>query len=772
MIDWLLGGKPPKGINKQQAQQTAQDPPALQVAGILSSDYNAQRLPGAKFFKPLGILLALTAAGMQYQAVNKHDLQRGLPNKGWNEGVGPAAGAKPAGAPPLPTGKGASKAAKAAARNSPAGPTNNKQSPQMPGSRGNSQLPGARSRSSTPGGLPDVSEGPAPSTASSTKSSSFKHPMALRQQQRQQEALLAAAGQALPGQPVVPNAAGSQLGKGLTPPGSRGANMPQPNSTSRSILTAANSMGTAGLQAAGLSQQQQLAAAQQAAANRLAQGMPGAQQQFLTPQQQMQAATMAFMQAQPGAMQAVWLKQQQQMPGQVLAGVYPAGQTLVGYAGGIPGLPMAPGAAAAGGQQQQGADGGLPRSSSTGSSAQQQQQQPPPPNASVGMMPQQQMLQAVDSQQAWQLQQQAAAAAAAGKVRPPGGGVPAVALSAPGGIPGQPGVSPSHQLMHAAALLFLHDQQQQPHQQPKPDKPQKQWWVQRNELAFSGPFTGLQMYQAYLQPQGALRLTEGTPIAAVTGSGGPVPQQASRDVPPMRAFAPLSCLLEAAAQGFVLVPWPAATPGVRDNGPSTLLVQQAQSGVTVPLQNVLSQAGWMALQQQQQQPGSTIAEQQQGGEGGNEVDSARVGQSGMMAVLAAKQRQQAVQGPQMLAGVRPAAGGYIQLPNGQLVPAAAGQLVPVPGGGLAMLQANPAGVPQPPVVDPLAVANALFTAGGNPHTIVWYIRTDGAAAGEAQQGGSIQGPYDPQVRLVLQSRQPALIRSFHWLGGIKRQYVA
>jgi hypothetical protein len=181
-----------------------------------------------------------------------------------------------------------------------------------------------------------------------------------------------------------------------------------------------------------------------------------------------------------------------------------------------------------------------------------------------------------------------------------------------------------------------------------------------------------------------------------------------------------------------------------------LLLQQAQSGITVPLQNVLSQAGLMALQQQQQQqPGSTIAEQQQGGEGGNEPDSARMGQSGMMAVLAAKQRQQAQQGPQMLAGVRPAAGGYIQLPNGQLVPAAAGQLVPVPGGGLAMLQANPAGVPQPPVVDPLAVANALFTAGGNPHTIVWYIRTDGAAGGEGQQGGSIQGPYDPQVRLVL-----------------------
>lgn len=43
MVDWLLGGKPPKGINKQQAQQTAQNPPALAFAGILSSDYLARR---------------------------------------------------------------------------------------------------------------------------------------------------------------------------------------------------------------------------------------------------------------------------------------------------------------------------------------------------------------------------------------------------------------------------------------------------------------------------------------------------------------------------------------------------------------------------------------------------------------------------------------------------------------------------------------------------------------------------------------------------------
>ena len=114
-----------------------------------------------------------------------------------------------------------------------------------------------------------------------------------------------------------------------------------------------------------------------------------------------------------------------------------------------------------------------------------------------------------------------------------------------------------------------------------------------------------------------------------------------------------------------------------------------------------------------------------------------------MMAAAAKQRQQQPQA-QLLSAVRPAgAGGFIQLPNGSIVPAAG--LVPIQGGGLAMLQAAPAAAPQPPVVDPLAVASALFTAGNNPKTIVWYIRTDNAASAEGQQSSSIQGPIDPQV---------------------------
>jgi hypothetical protein len=734
MMDWLLAGKPPKGVNKPQAQETARNPALLQVAGILSSDYNAQRLPGAKFFKPLGTLLAHIAAGMQYQAVNKHDLQRGLPNKGWNDG--PAAGApKPAAAgptPPLPAGK-AGKAAKAAAAKAAAA-ANKTMQQNAPASRSNSQLAGAnRSRSSTPGG-PVPSDGPA-STPTAAKSSSFKHPMALRQQQRQQEALLAAAGAAgLPGQPGAqnPGVGLGQLGKGLAPTAGRTGPMSQPGSASRSILTAANMGGPAAMQA-GLMQQQQFAgaaaavAAQQAGPGKLAQALAGQQAQFLTPQQQMQAASMAFLQAQPGASQAVWLKQQQ-MAGAGMPVVVPAGQTLMGYPG-LAGYPMGqPGAP-------QQADGGLPRSSSTGSSAQQQgQQQPAPPSASGA---QQQLVQSADGQ-GWQLQEQAAA----GKARPP-----AFAMGQPGIAPGQPGVPPSPQLVQAAALLFLQDHHQQQQQQPsKPDGPQTSWWVQRMESAFSGPFTGLQMYQAYLQPAGPLRLTESTPIA-VAAAG---PAAGNRDVPPARAFAPISCLLEAAAHGFVPAPWPTgAAAGGRDGGPSTLLVQQLATGATVPLQSVLSQAGLLALQQQQQQ------QQQQGNAGGEQPcgkgPGSEAGQQGsqQQQMLAAskqwQQQQQQQQHPQLMPGGWPgAAGGFIQLPNGQLVPAAG--LVSVQGGGLAMLQPNLASAaPQPANVDPLAVANALFTAGGQPNTIVWYIRTDAAAGSDGQQASSIQGPFDPQV---------------------------
>lgn len=757
MIDWLLGGKPPKGINKQQAQQTAQNPPALLVAGIVSSDYNAQRLPGAKFFKPLGSLLALVAAGMAYQAVNKHDLQRGLPNKGWNESAGgPAGGAaaagKPGATPPLPTGKGGKAAKAAAARANAAAAANSSKNAQLQGNRNNSQTPGARSRASTPGGG-DGSDG-GPSSSISSKSSSFKHPMALRQQQRQrqQEALLAAAGQA--GLPGAQNP-GAQLGKGLAGgvEGAAGAGgrmgtpgAQQPGSASRAILSAPG--------AAGLQQQQQfvagaaaVAAQQAAAAGRFVPGLPGApQQQFLNPQQQMQAAaSMAFLQTPQGATQAVWLKQQQGMPAQALpAGMYPAGQALLGYPG-MPGYPMA---AVAGAQQMGGGPDaaaaaaaaaammqgqtGLPRISSTGSAA---QQQPPPPSVSgahtAQLLQQQQMLATTDAQGRLQIRPGVPAfAMAAGQQQP--GAATAVLGGAAQQQQQQPGLSPSPQQMHAAALLFLHDQQQQ---QQKPDKPASRWWVQRSELAFTGPLTGLQMYQAYLQPGGPVRLTETTLIASIGASPAAA---ANRDVPPSRAFAPMSCLLEAAAQGFVLVPWPSsAAAGGHDTGPPSLMVQQAATGATMPLHSVLSQQSVLVLQQQQQGGGDR---------GGDDASSQATPKHGQ-------------QQPQMLSAVRPAAGGYVQLPNGSIVPAAG--LVPVQGGGLAMLQpaaAQAAAVPQQaPAVDPLAVANALFTAGGLPNTIVWYIRTDGTAAagggggadGEGGQGSSIQGPFDPQVRFSL-----------------------
>jgi hypothetical protein len=97
MTDWLLRAAPPKGINKQQASATAANVTSLQLCGIISADYNNQRLPGAKFFKPLGQLVPAIAAGLAYEAVNKHDLQRGIPKPNWNEGTsGSAAAAAPA----------------------------------------------------------------------------------------------------------------------------------------------------------------------------------------------------------------------------------------------------------------------------------------------------------------------------------------------------------------------------------------------------------------------------------------------------------------------------------------------------------------------------------------------------------------------------------------------------------------------------------------------------------------------------------------------------
>jgi hypothetical protein len=183
-------------------------------------------------------------------------------------------------------------------------------------------------------------------------------------------------------------------------------------------------------------------------------------------------------------------------------------------------------------------------------------------------------------------------------------------------------------------------------------------------------------------------------------------------------------------------------------------VQQLATGATVPLQNVLSQAGQLALQQHQQQSGNAGGEQP-----GGEASASEAGQPGsqqqQQQMLAAskqwqqqQQQQQQQQHAQLVPGGWPgAAGGFIQLPNGQLVPAAG--LVSVQGGGLAMLQPSPANAAaQAPNVDPLAVANALFTAGGQPNTIVWYIRTDAAAGSDGQQASSIQGPFDPQVGLV------------------------
>lgn len=94
MQAWLLQGRVPKGLSKQQAAAVAEDPASLQLCGILASDYSAQRLPGAKFYRPLGQLLPAVAGGLLYAAVGKADIAKGVPAKEWN--CSPPAAAAPA----------------------------------------------------------------------------------------------------------------------------------------------------------------------------------------------------------------------------------------------------------------------------------------------------------------------------------------------------------------------------------------------------------------------------------------------------------------------------------------------------------------------------------------------------------------------------------------------------------------------------------------------------------------------------------------------------
>jgi hypothetical protein len=104
MQAWLRKCKAPKGVSKQQASKAAADPAGLALCGILSCDYSAQRLPGAKFYGPLGALVPAVAGGLRYAAVAKADVVKGVPAKDWNAGPAAAAAAAapaaPAVAPP------------------------------------------------------------------------------------------------------------------------------------------------------------------------------------------------------------------------------------------------------------------------------------------------------------------------------------------------------------------------------------------------------------------------------------------------------------------------------------------------------------------------------------------------------------------------------------------------------------------------------------------------------------------------------------------------
>ncbi|WIA19303.1 hypothetical protein OEZ85_003937 [Tetradesmus obliquus] len=740
MTDWLLRGAAPKGINKQQAGQSTANPGALQLCGILSADYNAQRLPGMKFFKPLSQLVPAVAAGLAYEAVNKHDLQRGLPKPKWNEAPGPGGSSGPAAAaPPLPgpqpgakggqqQGGKAGKAARAASAgsNGKGGAAARRQQQQQ-------QQQVARPRSGSAAGMAAAAaaaglDGPVPAS----EKAAFRHPMALRQQQRQQqqeEALSAAAAAASEALGGGPRAQQQQQGRGPSPggvgmPGGKGFDKgagqgsgfrSRPNSftggsASRGILMAADSMGGAAAAAAAAQQQQlqpgaanaaQMAAMAAAAGQLGPGGLAQLRQQQAAQQVQMQMQGLsvgtptaaAFLQGAQGMPQAIWMGKQQQgqVPGQAVAGMFAAQQSVLGYQMQAGYAALAHQAAGAGAGEDVLANGQLPRTSSSSGSApppQQQQQQGPDGKAS--------RVSSASSQGPYAGYQQPGAAA--------NGSMQAAEQQ-------QQPLTPA--LMQAAALLFLHmEQQAQQQAQQQPGGSQVRWWVQRSERAYSGPFSGMQMYQSYLQPAPHMRFTDGTLIAAMLGGTG------GRDVPPARAFVPLSALLEAATHGYCLLPMP-AKDAAQYNGPNgpPLQARHFTSGAVVQLQQVLQAPLQQYYQQQQQGPGQQRQQQlRQSMDGGD---------------LAGKQQQQR-KGMMHGASPSPQHGGPAAGVGGMLA-----------AQGMPMLAAQ--GLPS---ADPLAVASALFTAGNTPPPMapVWYLLSPAA---EPHAAPKAQGPYEPTDMLAM-----------------------
>jgi hypothetical protein len=816
LTDWMLGGAAPKGVNKQQATQTAANPGALQLCGILSADYNAQRLPGMKFFKPLSQLVPAVAAGLAYEAVNKHDLQRGLPKPKWNEAPGPG-GSMPAAAAaagPLPSQQPGGKAqqqqggkAGKAARAASAG-SNGKGSAAARGQQQQQQA--GRPRSGSAAGMAAAAaaaglDGPVPAN----DKGGFRHPMALRQQQRQQQqedamsAAAAAANEALggglraaqQGRGPSPGGVGVQGSKGFDKAGGQGSGFgSRPNSfsggsASRGILMAANSMG--GAAAAAAAQQQQLqpgaasaahVAAIAAAAGQLGPaGLAQLRQQQAAQQVQMQMQGLsvgtptaaAFLQGAQDMPQAMWLAgkpQQGQLPGQAVAGMFAAQQSVLGYQMQAGYAALA--SQAAGGELAEDAlaNGQLPRtSSSSGNTAQQELDGKASRVSSASSQ---------GPYAGYQQQQQAAANGAMQASEQP-----------------QP-LTPA--MMQAAALLFLHmeqQQQQQAQQQQQPGGSQVRWWVQRSKRAYSGPFSGMQMYQSYLQPVPHMRFTDGTLIAAMSGGTG------GRDVPPSRAFVPLSALLEAAAHGYCLLPLPAKDAAQQGPNSPPPQVRHFTSGTVVPLQQVLQAPLQQYYQQQQRQGprqstdgGDPAGKQQRAGMHGASLSPQHAGPQSAMAGGSSRmagpsgmppspsksrhqQQQQQMMMIQMMQqqpGMQAAAAapGSIQLvqgPNGQIlavqssgaamqaipagaamVPAAAaaaagmGGMVAAQGmQGMPMLAAQ--GLPS---ADPLAVASALFTAGNTPPLMapVWYLLSPSA---EPHAAPKTQGPLEPTDMLAM-----------------------
>eukprot|EP00877_Chromochloris_zofingiensis_P014675 jgi/Chrzof1/9461/Cz04g03280.t1 len=529
MLSWILSNESPQGVSKANANQVITD---MLVCGIISADYNAQRLPGFKFYKSITSLLASTAANKLYDAVGKQELARGYPPPGWNDPPGGAAAPAPAG-PML----------------------QQQQQQQLPKSGHGPQAHTAPAAGPSSSG-PSFGAGPRPTPAQRTSQANSQAAAA---------AAAAAAVTGLSGTTSSPSLSGpSSWGTGTSGAGS--SLMQQPSSSS---------ISSGGSFTSGLPQYHRSRQVSQAGSSSFS-----SSNHHLTPASAAQAILMAAGKApnQPGGAAGaipqalaqasgsgtgvyIGLQQQQQQQQAAAAGRMAGLPSMVAGSpqhlqhlqmqfGGLPG----PAAAQMSGQRMgsrgrmSGARGG---NHAARGGAFSQGVSGAMPGGLSGIDPQGFMLPGASMDSV---------------------GSPAAAAGAPNPFLAPAPAAGAHSRLHAAAMLFSGNQ---PAMELQP-----RWWVQRAERAYQGPMHAQLVLQQFAQGV----LSETCQVCCVPPSAPGDPQVAA--VPPPRAFAHLGAVLTAAEQGYVLLPY-TIDSGSQAAGP---LLLHTTTAVTVPLQQQLQQS--------------------------------------------------------------------------------------------------------------------------------------------------------------------------------------